>query len=87
MKACVLIDVADDGKVSVGTYQGDLPPEMSQNMQPVASVDDALTAAKQMLEQGDEEQGETAPDNEAAEGNFQAGFKKAQPAGPTPQGY
>jgi hypothetical protein len=88
LKTCVLIEVADDGNVSVGTYPGELPPQMKQGMQPAQSVDDALAQAKQLLE-GGEEQGEPAPDQEQgeqtapqAEGSFRQGFHKAQPAGP-----
>lgn len=89
MKACVLIEVGDDGQVSVGTYPGDIPPDMKQGLQPAQSIDDALAQAKQLLEHGQEEQGEPSPDNEtgeqtpqAAEGSFRQGFHKAQPAGP-----
>jgi hypothetical protein len=89
MKTCVLIEVDDQGQVSVGTYPGELPPQFKQGLQPAQSVDEALATAKQLLEGGGEEQGETAPDNETgegqpaqAEGNFRQGFHKAQPAGP-----
>jgi hypothetical protein len=88
MKTCVLIEVDDQGKVSVGTYPGELPPQFKQGLEPAQSVDEALAKAKQLLE-GGEEQGETAPDNETgeqtppqAEGSFRQGFHKAMPAGP-----
>ena len=55
MKACVLIEVDDQGQVSVGSYPGDLPPELKQSMQPAQSVDDALAQAKQLLEHFDKD--------------------------------
>lgn len=91
MKACVFIEIGDDGQVSVGTYSQELPADYKQDVHAVGSVDEALAAAKQLLvEGGDEEQGEAGPDNEqgeqtpqAAEGSFRQGFHKAQPAGPS----
>lgn len=82
-ETCVLIEVDEQGQVSVGTYPN-IPEELKAGLQPAKSVDEALMQAKQLLEGG-----APAPDQspQAADGSFQEGFKKAQPAGPTPQGY
>ena len=80
-ETCVLIEVDEQGQVSVGTYPN-IPEELKAGLQPAKSIDEALMQAKQLLEQGP-----VGPAPVQAEGNFQAGFKKAQPAGPTPQGY
>lgn len=84
-ETCVLIEVDEQGQVSVGTYPN-IPEELKSGLQPVKSIDEALLAAKQMLA---EEQGEgpQPASEEQGESNFSAGFKKAQPAGPAAPAY
>lgn len=82
-ETCVLIEVDEQGQVSVGTYPN-IPEELKAGLQPAKSIDEALLQAKQLLEGGAAP--EAQPTAQADE-SFQDGFKKAQPAGPTPQGY
>lgn len=80
-ETCVLIEVDEQGQVSVGTYPN-IPEELKAGLQPAKSIDEALLQAKQLLEGG-----APAETPQQADQSFQGGFKKAQPAGPTPEGY
>lgn len=72
MSICVEIEVDDQGKVSVGIDPEQKEPNDNANMQPAASIDEALAKAKQLLSQGGGQN--------QAEQQFQQGFKQAGPA-------
>lgn len=76
MAKCVVIEVGDDGAVSVGA----IPPGQYGNaLKPAASLDDALAAARGALAGGEEQQpGAEVGPVEAAEGEaaFARGFER-----------
>lgn len=66
---CVVIEVDEAGKVSVGALPQDQKPDYGDLLHPVGSVDEALTEAKELLGGSKE-----APNEEQAENEMQQGF-------------
>jgi hypothetical protein len=81
MPTCVEIEIADDGKVSVGVEPQNQAEysEPKDYLKPAASVEEALATAKSLLDnvpgQKDAQDQQTAADEQQG---FEAGYKGAQ---------